>query len=646
MFLFEFPPWKFLGLGNEPRFREVMLRNDNQHELEPSALLPMEEALRDSEEKFRSVFRDACVGMVIVSLEGRFLAVNAAFCDFLGYSEQELLGKDFQAVTYPEDLPKSMEKLNHALAGRGNFPRLEKRYLRKDGIIRWAEVSASLVRSARGEPQNFVTYVLDITDRKQTEAAFRASEIAKGAILESLKSPLAVVRPTGEIAMVNTAWDQFGRDNGAGGEQKTGIGANYLAECKRASAAGSLAAEKAYIGIRDVLARRLESFELEYLCDCPTAKHWFQMTAVPLETPEGGAVMIHRDVTALKEAEMAARESESRFRHVADNAPVMIWMSGLDKLCTYFNRTWLDFTGQPLDIEIGNGWTRGVHSEDLKRCMGTYTSAFERRQPFQMEYRLRRHDGEYRWLFDTGVPRFHSDGSFAGYIGSCVDVSDRKQAEEAMASVSGRLIEAQEKERSRIARELHDDVSQRLAVLSWSLHELQKELPPDAPAGLSQKLAGTLNKASEISNDVRVLSHHLHSSQLDMMGLAAAMESFCQEFAEQQKVEIDFTHGDIPQDLPRDVSLCLFRILQEGLHNAVKYSGVQRFEARLQPVSGGIQLVIRDSGMGFDVQAAMKEQGIGLISMRERVSLVKGTLSIVSKPLKGTEIKVRVPSKP
>jgi PAS domain S-box-containing protein len=442
--------------------------------------------------------------------------------------------------------------------------------------------------------------------------------------------------------MVNTAWEQFGRDNGAGGPQSTGVGANYLAECKRASAAGSLTAEKAYVGIQDVLERRLQSFELEYPCDCPTAKHWFQMTAVPLKTPEGGTVIIHRDVTALKEAEMAARESESRFRHVADNAPVMIWMSGLDKLCTYFNRTWLVFTGQPSDLEMGNGWTRGVHSEDLERCMGTYTSAFERRQPFEMEYRLRRHDGEYRWLLDIGIPRFNLDGSFAGYIGSCVDVSDRKEAEEAMASVSGRLIEAQEEERSRIARELHDDVGQRLTVLSWSLHELQKELPSDA-AYLSQRLAATLNKASEISNEVRVLSHELHSSLLDIVGLAAAMESFCQEFAEQHKVEIDFTHSDIPQDLPRDVSLCIFRILQEGLHNAAKYSGERRFAARLQPVSDGIELVIRDSGMGFDVQAAMKKQGLGLVSMRERVNLVKGTLSIASEPMKGTEIKVRVP---
>jgi len=136
------------------------------------------------------------------------------------------------------------------------------------------------------------------------------------------------------------------------------------------------------------------------------------------------------DVTAQKQAQEALRESEARFRTLADTAPVMIWMSGKDKLCTFFNRGWLDFTGRPLEKELGNGWAEGVHCEDLDGCLEVYVNSFEARHPFSMEYRLRRKDGEYRWVVDSGAPRFAPDGTFLGYIGSCIDITERRQAQD------------------------------------------------------------------------------------------------------------------------------------------------------------------------------------------------------------------------
>jgi PAS domain S-box-containing protein len=131
----------------------------------------------------------------------------------------------------------------------------------------------------------------------------------------------------------------------------------------------------------------------------------------------------------LERSEIALGESEDRFRLMADAAPVMIWMSGPDKLCTYFNRNWLNFTGRPLESEIGEGWTEGVHPDDLRQCLDRYVAAFDARQEFQLEYRLRRADGAFRWVLDTGVCRLGIDGTFEGYIGSCVDITDRKRAE-------------------------------------------------------------------------------------------------------------------------------------------------------------------------------------------------------------------------
>jgi PAS domain S-box-containing protein len=343
-----------------------------------------------------------------------------------------------------------------------------------------------------------------------------------------------------------------------------------------------------------------------------------------------------------KRAQEVLRESEQRFRLVANTAPVMIWMSGTDKLCIFFNKGWLDFTGRSIDAELGNGWAEGVHPEDLQRCMETYTQAFNRREGFKIEYRLRRHDGEYRWVFDIGVPRFNQDGSFAGYIGTCIDVTERKLAEEALASVSRRLIEAQEQERTRIARELHDDIGQRLAMLTIELEQLRQN-SPDLPAEVHSRVGVLREQASGVASDVQSLSHALHSSKLEYLGIVMAMRGFCREFSEQQKVEIEFKNHDLPSLLSPDISLCLFRVLQEALHNSAKYSGVRHFEVRLWGTSDEIYLTVSDSGTGFDVEAAKEGRGLGLTSMEERVKLLKGTLSIESQSKRGTTIHARVP---
>jgi len=347
------------------------------------------------------------------------------------------------------------------------------------------------------------------------------------------------------------------------------------------------------------------------------------------------------DITDRKQAEEAIRETEERFRLVANTAPVLIWMSGSDKMCTYFNKPWLEFTGQSLESQLGNGWAKGVHPEDFQRCMDTYTEAFERRERFRMEYRLCRYDGTYRWVVDIGVPRF-SDNSFAGYIGSCIDITESKLAKEALSNVNRRLIDAQEQERTRIARELHDDIGQRLALLTIELEEIRQHFPDSTPEA-DNRIRQVTQRAVEIGKEVQAISHRLHSSHLEYLGIVAAAANFCRELSEQQKVKIDFAQSSVPRALPQETSLCLFRVLQEALHNAVKYSGVQRFAVQLQGTSDEIRLTVRDSGTGFDPETAMNGRGLGLISMRERVSLVKGTISIASKLMGGTEICVRVP---
>jgi signal transduction histidine kinase len=262
-------------------------------------------------------------------------------------------------------------------------------------------------------------------------------------------------------------------------------------------------------------------------------------------------------------------------------------------------------------------------------------------ESLEMEYRLRRHDGQYRWLSAIGVPRFNPDHSFAGYIGSATDLTDRKLAEEALANIGRKLIEAHEQERTWIARELHDDINQRIALLAIKLDQWNHL--PGSGADTQNHIQTISQGLSDIGKDVQALSHRLHSSKLEYLGVVAAARSFCKELSEQHQIEIDFSHSDIPHSLPKEIALCLFRVLQEALQNAVKHSGARHLKAELRGAPEEIQLTVNDQGVGFEQQDAINRRGIGLISMRERLQLVRGEISIKSQPGVGTTIHARVP---
>jgi PAS domain S-box-containing protein len=217
------------------------------------------------------------------------------------------------------------------------------------------------------------------------------------------------------------------------------------------------------------------------------------------------------------------------------------------------------------------------------------------------------------------------------------DITDRKHAEEALAGMTRKLIESQEQERARIGRELHDDINQRLAMLALELEQLKEN-----PSEIQARVQELRKRTTEISNDVQALSHDLHSSKLEYLGVVAGMKSWCKEFGERHKMEINF-NSDVAKPLPLEVGRTLFRVLQEAVHNSSKHSGVKRVEVLLREESSEIHLVVRDLGRGFQVKPAFQGKGLGLTSMRERVRLVNGTIEIESQPMCGTTIQVRVP---
>jgi signal transduction histidine kinase len=208
------------------------------------------------------------------------------------------------------------------------------------------------------------------------------------------------------------------------------------------------------------------------------------------------------------------------------------------------------------------------------------------------------------------------------------------------------LIEAHEEERTWIARELHDDIGQRIALLAIELGRCDHQAPGSV-VDIHEYLQLACQRVYDLGEDIQALSHRLHSSKLEYLGLVTAAKSFCHELSEQRNVRIAFKHSDIPAEIPKEISLCLFRVLQEALQNAVKHSADQNFRVEVHGTNHGtnegISLIVSDSGIGFDWQDAMNRRGLGLISMRERLSLVNGELSIQSEPGRGTTVLARVP---
>jgi PAS domain S-box-containing protein len=336
-------------------------------------------------------------------------------------------------------------------------------------------------------------------------------------------------------------------------------------------------------------------------------------------------------------------ESEKRFRLMADTIPTLIWMCDKAGSVTYLNDRRLAFTGG--DHAIGPGddvWSAFIHPDDLQRVLAANVLALQQQKGFSKEYRLRRHDGAYRWLLDVAAPRLDGDGSFAGFIGSAVDITDQKLAREALEKIGGKLIEAQEKERSRIARELHDDICQRLALLSMELEQANR-VSSGSSGWPTAKIEEIRQHCAAIAGDVQALSHKLHSSKLEYLGVVPAIRSLCRELSQQYAVSVEFTNENVPDFVPQDISLSLFRVTQEALHNAVKHSDVSIFSVSLKSTAGEIQLEVADRGIGFDVERAKQNRGLGLVSMQERVHLVHGIFSIDSQVSCGTRVFVRVP---
>ena len=372
---------------------------------------------------------------------------------------------------------------------------------------------------------------------------------------------------------------------------------------------------------------------------------------------------------ALLAARETARESEERFRLIANTAPVMIWMSDVDKQVTYVNQPWLDFTGWPPNVVPGHRWIQLIHPDDVERCGDVYVNAFDQRKPFQVEHRLRRHDGEYRWTVTVGVPRYGTDRSFSGYVGTAVDVTDRKLVEVALldshAALRERTVElerrttqlsqmasdltlAEQHAREQLAKTLHDGLQQLLvsAVLNLDRHVAREAQRGGGPGEL---LVRARNHLDEAIAAARSLSLELFPPALHGSGLPAALTWLAERTRNQYGLLVEVSADPLANSDRKDVRTLLFESVRELLFNAVKHAQVDRVTIDLSlDQDDALSITVSDRGIGFDPAGLVERRkagqaGWGLFSIRERLTLLGGRFDIESVPGQGTRFRLVAP---
>lgn len=480
-----------------------------------------------------------------------------------------------------------------------------------------------------------------VTEFAQIKCCEQIPELYLRAMVDSYSSGVAVVDEIGTILYVNRAWREFAIQNGFRADFY-GVGHNYLEARRQASDA--LPEQSAVLteGINQVLMGRETDFQQEYFNRKSIPRRWIRIRAVRFDLPQAVRVLItHEDVTESRQTgEWRQKEAES-MQTLLNVTRVLPWEADPSTSCfTFVGEQSLNLLGYPAEAWYQpDFWPAHLHPEDRERTVASCIEYSNSQDNYELEYRMIARDGRVVWLH-TLVNVIRQDGKPKTVRGFSIDVTQSKLNEAALRDLSRRLINAQEEERRRVARELHDDLNQRMALLSMELEELGQA---EGPFDLHRQLESLQTQVREIAADIHRISYRLHPSQLDNLGLAAAVRSLCQDLSAKGKLKVELQQEGIPADLPVDVTLCVFRIAQEALRNCVRHSGAGTARVMLKTAGEEIRLSVSDDGCGFEMHSEAMKKGLGFTSMRERLRIVGGEMQVQSQPMHGTVIQVSVP---
>ncbi|HEV7301498.1 MAG TPA: PAS domain S-box protein [Tepidisphaeraceae bacterium] len=614
-----------------------------------------------ADERARTILESITDAFIALDREWRLTYMNAHAERLLGRMPADTLGQVVWDL-YPGLQGSEFEQVYRAV-GRDRVPQAITSYYPDHD--RWYEVNAYPAGDG-----GISLYFRDVSDRERAEAALRTSEERLALAVDASElGTFYCPMPIGEIIWNAKCNEHFWLPPEAKVDFERFYSIVHPDDRERTRAAVD----------RAVNGR--QSYDVEYRTVAPDGRvRWVRAKGRAYYDQSGAPIRfdgVTLDITEQKQAEQSLRASEARFRTMADSAPVLVWIAGPDKLCNWFNKPWLDFTGRTMEQEYGFGWSTGVHAEDLDRCVRIYTESFDRRLAFQMDYRLRRHDGEHRWVLDHGVPLYGADGQFTGYIGSCIDITDRKRGEEERQA----LLDAERSARAEAdhASRMKDEF---LATLS---HELRT--PLNAIVGWAGILAGGARDEADLRNGLATIQRNARAQTqiiedlLDMSGitsgkmrmnvqrinllavLRAAIETVAPA-ATAKEIRVDLEHADLaPVWIDGDPAR-LQQVFWNLLSNAVKFSNQGgRIELSLALRDSRVDVHVRDDGDGilpqflpfvFDrfrqADASTTRQhgglGLGLAIVKQLVELHGGDVQVESDGAgRGATFRVSLPKR-
>jgi PAS domain S-box-containing protein len=635
-----------------------------------------EEALRESEDRYRAIIDQATVGVGQADLNDNFTIVNQKYCDITGYSAAELLGMRIQDITHPDDMSRNTT-LRERMFAEGVPYEIEKRYIHKNGSVVWVNLGVSAIRDSEGKPQSSIAVVLDITQRKRAEEALRESELRLRTMFAASRDGI-LVEDNERIVYVNKSYAQlFGYDDpeeligqhvsnvistedvermlkfGSRRGNGESVVSSYEFKGKRkdgmlvdveASVSTSTAAGRAYITtmVRDITERKQAEEALRQAHD-QLEKGVAERTAELAQINE----TLQAEIYERTRTEEMLRNNEQRLRMAVQTGKLGLWELDLETGTFSCSDICKAHFGLPPEAEFSYDMLfTVVHPDDHARVGGAVEEALEKYTDYEAEYRNLWPDGSMHWIITRGRASYGADGIPTRMMGVTLNITERKNSEEAHRQLLRQLVTAQEDERRRISRELHDQMGQHIVAIVLLVNSL-KDFSRSAPA-TAAKFAQLEDVAHQLSLQVDNLAWKLRPTELDDLGLHAALGNYVDKWSKRYQVPFDLHSVSLAeQRLTSEIETAIYRIAQEALNNIVKHARANHVSLILERRGKHVFVIIEDDGCGFDVEgltaAVAGQRRMGLLGMQERAALVGGTFNIESTPGAGTTIFVRIP---